>query len=175
VSFRVSPVLAVLLAAAIGDAITPNAGFATLRCTNGLVVDLEAFQARSKLPSNPYDVVSDGRDGWYVNDGAANNVLHVDQAGKVVVIARFPSLAASGEQLPVDLLPGPAGASSRQRTTRETTRTDRRHKTPPERRRHRYATCCRTSIRCVLRGGDPGLRGEVGHRPCQAAIKRRPG
>jgi hypothetical protein len=82
--------------AAIGDATTPNAGFATLRCTNGLVVDLEAFQARSKLPSNPYDVVSDGRDGWYVSDGAANNVLHVDQAGKVKVVARFPSLAASG-------------------------------------------------------------------------------
>jgi hypothetical protein len=49
--------------AAIGDATAPNAGFATLRCTNGLVVDPEAFQARSKLPSNPYDVVSDGRDG----------------------------------------------------------------------------------------------------------------
>jgi hypothetical protein len=73
---------------------TPD--FATLRCTNGLVVDLEAFQARSKPPSNPYDVVSDGRDGWYVSDGAANNVLHVDQAGKVKVVARFSSLAASG-------------------------------------------------------------------------------
>jgi hypothetical protein len=82
--------------AAIGDATTPNAGFATLRCTNGLVVDLEAFQARSKLPSNPYDVVSDGRDGWYVSDGAANNILHVDQTGKIKIVARFPSLAASG-------------------------------------------------------------------------------
>jgi hypothetical protein len=64
--------------AAISDATAPNDGFATLRCTNGLVVDLEAFQAQSKLPSNPYDVVSDGRDGWHVSDGAANNVLHVD-------------------------------------------------------------------------------------------------
>jgi hypothetical protein len=82
--------------AAIGDATTPNAGFATLRCTNGLVVDLEAFQARSKLPSNPYDVVSDGRDGWYVSDGAANNILHVDQTGKIKIVVRFPSLAASG-------------------------------------------------------------------------------
>lgn len=80
----------------IGDVTTQNAGFATLRCTNGLVVDLEAFQARSKLPSNPYDVVSDGRDGWYVSDGAANNVLHVDRAGQVKVVARFPSLAAGG-------------------------------------------------------------------------------
>jgi hypothetical protein len=82
--------------AAIGDATTRNAGFATLRCTNGLVVDLEAYQARSKLPSNPYDVVSDGGQGWYVSDGAANNVLHVDRAGQVTVVARFPSLAASG-------------------------------------------------------------------------------
>ena len=82
--------------AAIGDATTRNAGFATLRCTNGLVVDLEVFQARSRLPSNPYDVVSDGGEGWYVSDAAANNVLHVDRAGKVAVVARFPSLAASG-------------------------------------------------------------------------------
>jgi hypothetical protein len=82
--------------AAIGDATIRDAGFAVLRCANGLVVDLEAFQARSKLPSNPYDVVSDGGDGWYVSDGAANNVLHVDRAGKVSVVARFPNLAAGG-------------------------------------------------------------------------------
>jgi hypothetical protein len=82
--------------AVIGDATTRNAGFASLRCSSGLVVDLEAFQARSKLPSNPYDVVSDGGNGWYVSDGAANNVLHVDRIGKVSVIARFPSLAAGG-------------------------------------------------------------------------------
>jgi hypothetical protein len=37
-----------------------------------------------------------GGDGWYVSDGAANNVLHVDRAGKVRVVARFPSLAATG-------------------------------------------------------------------------------
>jgi hypothetical protein len=80
----------------IGDATTNNAGFATLRCTDGLVVDLEAFQGRSRLPSNPYDVVSDGLDGWYVSDGAANNVLHVNRAGEVMVVARFPSLAATG-------------------------------------------------------------------------------
>jgi hypothetical protein len=80
----------------IGDATTNNAGFATLRCTDGLVIDLEAFQGRSRLPSNPYDVVSDGLDGWYVSDGAANNVLHVNRAGEVMVVARFPSLAATG-------------------------------------------------------------------------------
>jgi hypothetical protein len=82
--------------AAIGSATRQDPRFATLRCTDGLVVDIEAFQARSRLPSNPYDVVWDGRDGWYVSDGAANNVLHVDRAGKVAVVARFPSLSASG-------------------------------------------------------------------------------
>jgi hypothetical protein len=60
----------------IGDVTTQNAGFATLRCTDGLVVVLEAFQARGRLPSVPY-VVSDALEGWYVSDGAANNVLHV--------------------------------------------------------------------------------------------------
>jgi hypothetical protein len=82
--------------AAIGDATKRNAGFATLRCTNGLVVDIKEYQARSRLPSNPYDVVSDGAAGWYVSDGAANNVLHVDQAGRIAVVARFASLAAAG-------------------------------------------------------------------------------
>jgi hypothetical protein len=99
--------------AAIGDATMQHAGFATLRCTNGLVVDLEAFQARSKLPSNPYDVVSDGGDGWYVSDGAANNVLHVDRVGRTRVVAHFPSLAAgglgnrNGQGVPTGLTLGP--------------------------------------------------------------------
>ena len=39
--------------AAMGDATAPNAGFAALRCTSGLTVDLEAFQTSNKLPSNP--------------------------------------------------------------------------------------------------------------------------
>lgn len=37
----------------IEDVTTQNAGFATLRCTDGLVVVLEAFQARGRLPSDP--------------------------------------------------------------------------------------------------------------------------
>jgi hypothetical protein len=101
--------------AAIGDATTRNAGFATLRCTNGLVVDLEAFQARSRLPSNPYDVVSDGGDGWFVSDGAANNVLHIDRTGKARVVARFPSLSEiglgdrDGQGVPTGMTLGPDG------------------------------------------------------------------
>jgi hypothetical protein len=83
--------------AVIGDAPTkPGAGFGTLRCSSGLIVDIHAFQARRKLPSNPYDVVWDGQAGWYVSDGAANNVLHVDPAGTVAVVASFPSLEATG-------------------------------------------------------------------------------
>jgi hypothetical protein len=99
--------------AAIGGATRQDPGFATLRCTNGLVVDIEAFQARSRLPSNPYDVVSDGGRGWYVSDGAANNVLHIDQEGRVAVVARFPSLAATaledrdGQGVPTGLALGP--------------------------------------------------------------------
>jgi hypothetical protein len=99
--------------AAIGDATAPNAGFAALRCTSGLTVDLEAFQASNKLPSNPYDVVSDGGEGWYVSDGAANNVVHVDRTGKVTIAAYVPDLAASalggrhGQGVPAGLTLGP--------------------------------------------------------------------
>lgn len=99
--------------AAIGDATAPNAGFAALRCTSGLTVDLEAFQASNKLPSNPYDVVSDGGEGWYVSDGAANNVVHVDRTGKVTIVAYVPDLAASrlggrhGQGVPAGLTLGP--------------------------------------------------------------------
>jgi hypothetical protein len=98
----------------IGEAPTkPDAGFATLRCSSGLVVDLHAFQARRRLPSNPYDVVWDGRAGWYVSDGAANNLLHVDRAGTVTVVASFPSLEAvgigerDGQGVPTGLARGP--------------------------------------------------------------------
>ena len=99
--------------AVIAGATKRNAGFSTMRCSNGLVVDLEAFQGRTKLPSNPYDVVPDGKDGWYVSDGAANNLLHVDRAGKVAVVARFPSLEAvglgrrDGQGVPTGLTLGP--------------------------------------------------------------------
>jgi hypothetical protein len=97
----------------IGDATKQDAGFASLRCSSGLMVDLEAFQARTRQPSNPYDVVWDGEDGWYVSDGAANNVLHVDRAGKVVEVASFPGLQAAGlgdrkaQGVPTGLARGP--------------------------------------------------------------------
>jgi DNA-binding beta-propeller fold protein YncE len=87
--------------AAVGDATRPRAGFSTLRCTGGLVVDLEAYEHAAnpdgrELASNPYDVVWDGGDGWYVSDAAANAVLHVDRAGRIRTVAVLASMARFG-------------------------------------------------------------------------------
>ena len=86
---------------AIGDATRPAAGFSTLRCSGGLVADLEAYERAAnpdgrELASNPYDVVWDGGDGWYVSDAAANTVLHVDRAGRIRTVAVVASMAPFG-------------------------------------------------------------------------------
>jgi hypothetical protein len=128
--------------AAIGDATAPNAGFAALRCTSGLTVDLEAFQASNKLPSNPYDVVSDGGEGWYVSDGAANNVVHVDRTGTVTIVAYVPDLTASGlggrlgQGVPAGLTLGPdrilfVPSTAGRRSTGPRQRSSPWHRTPP--------------------------------------------
>jgi len=85
----------------IGDATRPRAGFSTLRCSDRLVADLEAYeQAQNpdgrELASNPYDIAWDGRNGWYVSDAAANTVLHVDRAGRIRTVAVLPSMAPFG-------------------------------------------------------------------------------
>ena len=85
----------------IGDATRQGAGFSTLRCSDGLVADLEAYERaanpdRRELASNPYDVAWDGRDGWYVSDAAANVVLHVDAAGRVRTVAVLATMAPFG-------------------------------------------------------------------------------
>jgi DNA-binding beta-propeller fold protein YncE len=95
--------------AVIGDATVEGRGFGTLRCGGGLVVDLEGFERRVNPDrrgpeSNPYDVVSDRRGGWYVSDAAANDVLHVDGAGRVRVAADVASLARFGGR-PVQAVP----------------------------------------------------------------------
>ena len=87
--------------AVIGDATREGAGFSTLRCSNGLVADLEAYERAAnpdgrELASNPYDVAWDGRDGWYVSDAAANTVLHVDRAGRIRTVAVVSSMAPFG-------------------------------------------------------------------------------
>jgi hypothetical protein len=86
---------------AIGDATRPRAGFSTLRCSGGLVADLEAYEQAAnpdggELASNPYDVAWDGGDGWYVSDAAANAVLHVDRAGRIRTVAVVASMAPFG-------------------------------------------------------------------------------
>ena len=76
----------------IGDG--PREGFATMHCSDGLAVDLKAFE-REKNPdgraieSNPYDIVSDGGEGWVVSDAAANTVLEVSALGAVSVLGVF--------------------------------------------------------------------------------------
>jgi hypothetical protein len=87
--------------AVIGDATRERAGFSTLRCSNGLVADLEAYERaanpdRRELASNPYDVAWDGRDGWYVSDAAANAVLHVDRAGRIRTVAVVADMGPFG-------------------------------------------------------------------------------
>jgi hypothetical protein len=87
--------------AVIGDATREGAGFSTLRCSSGLVADLEAHERAAnpdgrEVASNPYDVAWDGRDGWYVSDAAANAVLHVDRAGRVSTVAVVASMAPFG-------------------------------------------------------------------------------
>jgi hypothetical protein len=87
--------------AVIGDSTRPRAGFSTLRCSGGLVADLEAYEQAAnpdgrELASNPYDVAWDGGDGWYVSDAAANAVLHVDRAGRIRTVAVLASMALLG-------------------------------------------------------------------------------
>jgi hypothetical protein len=98
----------------IGDATRSAAGFSTLRCSDGLLADLEAYERSTnpdgrELASNPYDVAWDGRDGWYVSDAAANAVLHVDRSGRIRTVAVLASMARFGgratEGVPTGLAP----------------------------------------------------------------------
>jgi hypothetical protein len=41
--------------------------------------------------SRPYAVAADGHGGWYVADSAANDVLRIDAAGKISLVAVLPS------------------------------------------------------------------------------------
>jgi len=85
----------------VGDATREGAGFSTLRCTGGLVADLEAYERAAnpdgrELASNPYDVAWDGQGGWYVSDAAANAVLHADSSGRIRTVAVLASMAPFG-------------------------------------------------------------------------------
>ncbi len=89
----------------IGDADRPGRGFNTLRCTDGLVVDLKAFEASQnpdglEVASNPFDVIWDGRNGWLISDAAANTVLAIDRKGAILVIGVFAGRNFALEGLP---------------------------------------------------------------------------
>jgi glucose/arabinose dehydrogenase len=105
--------------AVIGDATREGAGFSTLRCSDGLKADLEAYERTAnpdgrELASNPYDVVWDGDGGWYVSDAAANAVLHVDRSGRIRTVAVVASMAPFGgrraQGVPTGLARAPDGS-----------------------------------------------------------------
>ena len=81
----------VVMGDAAGDA------YGTLRCTDGLSVDLAEFERDAnpdgdEIASNPYDIAADGDRGWYVTDAAANAILHIERGGQIEVVASFASL-----------------------------------------------------------------------------------
>jgi hypothetical protein len=83
----------------IGYANRPDEeGFSRLRCSDGLMVDLKKFEEEHnpdglEVATNPFDVIWDGGDGWYVSDAAANALLHVSRQGTVAIAAAFPTFA----------------------------------------------------------------------------------
>jgi len=82
--------------ATIGIPDTAPAPVSEIRCTDGLTVDLAAWEAANDpdefgAASRAFDVVADGDDGWWVSDAAANTVLHVDRSGAVELTGVFPT------------------------------------------------------------------------------------
>lgn len=74
---------------------TGSARSAWLTCTNGMRVDLSAFdvpsldvQADASVASLS-DVISDGDTGWIIADAGRMALLHVDNGGSVEVVTRF--------------------------------------------------------------------------------------
>jgi len=82
--------------------------------TDGLVVE-----GTPELESNPFDLVSDGADGFFVTDAAANAVLHVTADGTISPFYVFPRRAnplagmvgaPDMDPVPTGLERGPDGA-----------------------------------------------------------------
>jgi hypothetical protein len=109
----------------IGYADRPAAeGFNTLRCTDGLRVDLKKFEEEHnpdglEIDSNPFDIVWDGGDGWYVSDSGANALLHVSRQGSITVAQLFTTFATftkpKQEGVPTGLSLAPASAHGSER------------------------------------------------------------
>jgi hypothetical protein len=64
-----------------------------LICSTGLTVDLDDYAIDNRAPfqeadgARPADVVSDGRDGWYVSEVTSASILHVDRRGTIAPVA----------------------------------------------------------------------------------------
>jgi len=72
----------------------PAEGYNTLRCTDGLRIDLKKFEAEHnpdglEVDSNPFDIVWGGGDGWLVTDAGANALLLAKRSGEVSVASTF--------------------------------------------------------------------------------------
>jgi len=123
-------------ACAVGED-TSEARNAWLTCTNGLRVDLAAFE----LPDAPVgggsallvDVVSDGASGWLVADAGRRVLVHVDRDGTVALASRFSRTGTTwvprgldrvGNQVAIAL--GPAGITSLSLSARNLVTTDSR-------------------------------------------------
>ena len=92
----------------IGEATVKGKGFGTMRCTDGLVVDLAKYEQDHNpdgktVASDPYDIVWEGPSGWYVTDAAANTILAVDAGGTVRLVETYPQLPSGHEAGPTGL------------------------------------------------------------------------
>lgn len=100
----------------VGETTFQNCGQALYRVSQGrtrLVADLFAFEAEHNpdglgIDSNPYDVEALKGRGALVVDAAGNDLLRVDNRGRVDVVAFFPQ--AAPEAVPTSVAVGPDGA-----------------------------------------------------------------
>jgi hypothetical protein len=64
-----------------------------LICSTGMTVNLDAYAIDNRASFQPAggaraaDVVSDGRDGWYVSEATSASILHVDRGGTIALVA----------------------------------------------------------------------------------------
>ena len=85
----------------------------TLVCSTGLSVNLDDYAIDHRAPfqapvgARPADVVSDGRDGWYVSEATSASIVHVDRSGTIAPVATSAAflrvsptgLARDGDQM----------------------------------------------------------------------------
>ncbi len=78
--------------AVIGQGPPGKTGFAAMRCTSGLTLDLAAhsLQLDDRGPrSDPFDIVWRSPGVWYVSDAGADTISRVDASGTIRLITTF--------------------------------------------------------------------------------------